>query len=255
MLYLSFFFSACDFGPPINHDILLAQDLLQRQDFSGAVKIYQEILTKIPPVEQKIIILFQMSEIYLQHYNNYPQAISYLKQIIDLTDAPYVIVKTEEKLAEIYFSYLKDYVASIKSYQNLSRFRPKLEKFDLYQFRLAKSLLENRDFEAAEKIFQEIIANRAHEYYGVSYFELGTLYSMQKNWNGAISHWQTYVILENKRDGIINAKFLIANAYETIEDLPKAYNIYYSILGDYPNTQVIQDRLNSIYNRKVAKKR
>lgn len=252
---LTFFFAGCDFGPPINHDILRAQDLLQRQDFAGAIELYQEILAKIPPVEQEIIILFQMSEIYLQHYNNYPEAIKYLKRIINITDAPYVIVKTEEKLAEIYFSYLKDYRASTKSYLNLSSFRPKLEKFDLYQFRLGKSYLEDRKYQESEKIFQEIIANSGHEFYVLAHFELGNLYSIQKNWNGAIAQWQTYVNLENKRDGIINAKFLIANAYETIENLPKAYNIYYSILGEYPNTQVIQDRLNAIYNRKVAKKR
>jgi hypothetical protein len=47
----------------------------------------------------------------------------------------------------------------------------------------------------------------------------------------------------------------MANAYETMENLSKAYSIYYSIQGEYPNTKVIQNRLNSVYQRKVAKKR
>ena len=47
----------------------------------------------------------------------------------------------------------------------------------------------------------------------------------------------------------------MANAYETMERLKEAYNIYYSIVGEYPNNEVIKARLNSIYERKVARKR
>jgi len=47
----------------------------------------------------------------------------------------------------------------------------------------------------------------------------------------------------------------MANAYEMLEKLKEAYNLYYSILGEYPNTKVIQNRLNSIYARKIARKR
>ena len=47
----------------------------------------------------------------------------------------------------------------------------------------------------------------------------------------------------------------MANAYETMEELKKAYNLYYSILGEYPNTEVIQNRLKAIYDRRVARKR
>ena len=47
----------------------------------------------------------------------------------------------------------------------------------------------------------------------------------------------------------------MANAYETMERLKKAYDLYYSLLGKYPNTEVIKNRLNAIYERKIARKR
>ena len=47
----------------------------------------------------------------------------------------------------------------------------------------------------------------------------------------------------------------MANSYESLENLKSAYNIYYSILGEYPNTEVIQNRLKGIYNRRIARKR
>ena len=54
---------------------------------------------------------------------------------------------------------------------------------------------------------------------------------------------------------LVDALILMANAYETMENLKNAYNLYYSLLGEYPNTQVLQNRLSSIYERQVARKR
>ena len=62
-------------------------------------------------------------------------------------------------------------------------------------------------------------------------------------------------LLENRNDRIVKTKFLIANAYESAEKLKEAYNIYYSILGEYPNSEVIENRLKSLYERRVSRKR
>ena len=67
--------------------------------------------------------------------------------------------------------------------------------------------------------------------------------------------WDKYISLEKRRDNIVQTKFLMGNAYETMEELKKAYNIYYSILGEYPNNDVIKNRLNSLYKRRIARKR
>ena len=61
--------------------------------------------------------------------------------------------------------------------------------------------------------------------------------------------------MEKREDLIVEAKFLIANAFESSEDLKRAWDIYYSIKGSYPNTKVIFERLNSIRDRRVARKR
>ena len=76
-----------------------------------------------------------------------------------------------------------------------------------------------------------------------------------KDWNKSITYMKEYIKREKRKDKVVRAKFLLANSYEVIEKLKTAYNIYYSILGEYPNTQVIQDRLKSVYERRVARRR
>ena len=60
---------------------------------------------------------------------------------------------------------------------------------------------------------------------------------------------------EYKKNKVIYAKFLLANTLESNEELKKAYNLYYSLLNEFPNTEVIKKRLSSIYNRRIARKR
>ena len=71
----------------------------------------------------------------------------------------------------------------------------------------------------------------------------------------AIDNWFEYLKREKQKNKIVQVKFLIANAYESDEQLKNAYNIYYSLLGDYPNQEVLKSRLKSIYERRVARKR
>ena len=64
-----------------------------------------------------------------------------------------------------------------------------------------------------------------------------------------------YLKYEKNKDRIIEAKFMIANSYETKESLKEAYDIYYSILPEYPNPEVIKGRLKSLFTRRQARKR
>ena len=48
---------------------------------------------------------------------------------------------------------------------------------------------------------------------------------------------------------------MMANAYESNEDLRRAYNIYSDIKEDYPNPEIIESRLKSLYERRVVRKR
>lgn len=247
--------AGCDFTPKLHKEIMEAQSLIEEQDYSKSIEKYERIFKKDPSPTIKVKIAFQLAELYLIHMRDYKKAVYYFTLLSETTEDPLWLVKSEERMAEINYQYLKDYKKSIINYKKLINFTPRLSKYDFYQFRLANSYLNSNDLDLAYKEFFTIMKSRKHEYHIRSFYSLGLLEFQRKEWNKAIGFLKEYIKREKRRDNITQAKFLIGNAYETMEQLKKAYNIYYSILGEYPNTIVIQNRLNSIYKRKIARKR
>lgn len=250
-----FIFLSCDFTPRLHKDILKAQEYVKNQSYSDAVRLYESMLDSNLATPIKVKVFYQLGELYSINLRNNKKALYYYKLIKKITDNQPSIVSAEEKIAEINFTYLKNYKDSSLSYHNLSSITPKLEQHDFYEFRYGLSSMKNEDYKASMKVFQKISKSQRHKYFVKSLYYIGLIYFQQKEWMKAVKMWKTYINIETRRDSIVQTKFLMANAYETIENLKLAYDLYYSIMGEYPNTEVIKDRLNSIYKRKVSRKR
>jgi tetratricopeptide (TPR) repeat protein len=249
------FSTSCDFTPRLYKEILQAQQFIQQQKYDKAIIKYEKILKQNPPSLVKIKIYYQIGELYSTYMSNHTKALYYFDLIKKSTEDPLWLVKSEEKLAEINYTYLQDYRSSIKSYSTLANFLPKLDKLDFYEYRLALSHQNLGLTNKAIDLFKKITEDKTHQYNALAFYQLGIINFQEKKWSKAVDLWAEYIKREKRKDNIIAAKFLMANAYETMEELEKAYNLYYSILGEYPNTQVVKNRLNAIYNRKVARKR
>jgi len=248
-------FLVADFTPRFHKRILEAQELLQEQRYLESIAIYQSIIEANPEKELKVKIYYQLGEVYSINLGNNRKAVDFYKKVKETTDDPLWLVKSEEKLGDISFTYLKDFSQAISSYQRLSNFEPRLNEQDFYQYRWALSLSKLKKYDEATERFKQILNSKGHEHQVDSLFQMGMIHFEKKEWRQAISFWNQYIQREKRKDYVVEAKFLMANAYETLEALKKAYNLYYSILGEYPNTEVIQSRLNAIYQRRIARKR
>ena len=249
--------SSCifDFTPRIHQKILIAQKHITDQEYESAVKKYHEILEEVPPKDIKIKIFYQLGELYAVSLGQYKKGIHYYEKIRELTVEPLWLVKTQERVGEISFIYLKDFEKSEAVYKELISFRPRLNNYELYEYRHALSLMNQRKYEVAEIVLTEIQSNVAGKYFVDSFYRMAQLNIELKEWRKAISYLVEYIKREKRKDKVVKAKFMLANTYEVIEKLKTAYNIYYSILGEYPNTKVIQERLKSVYDRRVARRR
>ena len=254
-IFLGLGFLFFDFSPRVYKEILKVQNLITNQKYKEAIQSYENILKKNPKKEIEIRVLYQLGDLYSIYLNESEKSLKYYKRIIEISEDPLWLVRTEEKIAEIYFNYLKDNKKALEIYKRLKGFKPKLKGQDFYHFRYSRCLFRLNYFSKSQKSFEEIKDNEKHEYHVRSYYFLGLIHFQTKRWKKAIFYWKEYLRKETRSDNIAQTKFLMANTYETMEQFKKAYNLYYSILGEYPNTKVIQDRLNSIYNRKVARKR
>lgn len=253
--FLLIFLSSCDFSSGLHKDILKAQDFINERNFKKAAVVYEEILKRKASKNILIKIHYQLAEIYSVYLNNYDAALKNLNKIIDESNEPLWQVKALEKMGDIYFDNLKDYQKSLEVYSKLSGFIPRLANQDYYTFKYSQSLFYLGRYLESDKLMKDLTVSSSGEPKVRSFYYLGLSHFYRKDWDASISYWFEYLKRENRKDHITNVKFLIANAYESSENLKEAYNIYYSIIGEYPNPEVIKNRLNSLYQRRVARKR
>ncbi len=247
--------NSCDFTSGLNQDILTAQKYVDLQDFSKAVELYERVLKKNPSKVIKTKINYQLAEIYYLYLDEQVKALKYYKFIIDNVDDPLWQVKSLEKMADINFSFAKNFNESIRAYQTLMEFKPKLKNYDYYYLRVGESYFEMGKYNKAREIFTQILNQPTNPYYVEAFNQMALIEFYNKNWDKAVDYWLEYLKRERRKDQIVKVKFLIANAYESNEKLKEAYNIYYSLLPSYPNPDVLRARLKSLYARRVARKR
>lgn len=247
--------SSCDFTSGFNQDILSAQKHVDNQDFAKAVELYERVLKKNPSKVIKTKINYQLAEIYYLYLDEQVKALKYYQFIVENVDDPLWQVKSLEKMADINFSFAKNFKESIHAYQILMQFKPKLKNYDYYYLRVGEAYFEMGKYQKAREIFTQILSQPTNPYYVEAYNQMGLIEFYNKNWDQAVEYWMEYLKRERRKDQIVKVKFLIANAYESNEKLKEAYNIYYSLLPTYPNPDVLRARLKSLYARRVARKR
>ena len=252
---LLLFLISCDFSTGLNKKIIEAEELLNKQQYFAASKLYESILKSEINDDLKIKINYQLGDIYSIYLNNPKSAINKYKESLELSKDLLWQIKTLSRLADISFVNKVNLKEVYDYYYKLYNFIPKLEDSDFYLFRMGKTLALLENVSEAKKIFTRISQDQYNTYLKDSLYELGFLSYLEKDWLTAIKYWNKYLLYEKNKDAITRVKFLIANAYETNEDLKQAYNIYYSILKDYPNPSVIKSRLDSLYKRRVSRKR
>ena len=247
--------SSCDFTSGLNQDILSAQNHVDNQEFDKAVELYERVLKKNPSKLIKTKINFQLAEIYYLYLDQQLKALKYYQYIVDNVDDPLWQVKSLEKIADINFSFAKNYAQAIHAYQILMQVKPRLKSYDYYFLRVGEAYFEMGKYQKAREIFNQIISQPTNPFYVEAFNQMGLIEFYNKNWEKAVEYWLEYLKREKRKDQITKVKFLIANAYESSEKLKEAYNIYYSLLPTYPNPDVLKSRLKSLYNRRVARKR
>ncbi len=252
---LIWFLISCDLSPKLQQEILKAQDLISKGEYKNATGLYEKILTMNMSPDLKVKILYQVADLYSIFLGDVENGKKYYNKIFEYTGNVSEQVKALERLGELNFTYLKNYKEALYTYEKLLNLDvPGLDR-DFFELRVALSYFNLKNYEQAKADFEKISQNKGHQYWVISIYYLGLIQFKKSEWQDAVDIWKKYLEVETRKDKIVEIRYLMANAYETMENLKEAYAIYYSLLGEYPNTQVIQNRLRAVYQRKVSRKR
>lgn len=254
-LALLFLLISCDFTSSTSKDILLAQKKIKEQKFNEAAFYYEKVLEKSLPPIVRTKIEYQLADLYSIYLKDYDKALDHFDKLLEVNNEPLWKVRSLEKKANIYFNFINNFEKSAEIYQTLMSFRPKLKSYDEYEYLLARSLIKKNKFKDAVKVLKNIRGNKNHDFYVRSFYDMGLVYFYQKKWSRAIQSWFSYIKRESIKDKVVEAKFMMANAYESNEELRRAYQLYSDIKSDYPNREIIESRLEALYKRRVVRKR
>ncbi len=249
-----------DFSSGVNKKILRAQEHIHLHDYQKAAELYEEILLNPLSLEKMSMVVFQLSDLYLLYLNKPFKATQAFTRFNKIKKLPLSWkVKSLEKMADIYFSFIKNFSMAAEYYSRLISIHPGIENRALYEYRLSLSYLHLKDYQKAREAFLKVMEGLEKNYRSLALFYTGISYFEEQNWPMAIKWFsqcqrdEFYSTLPS--DKAMMSSFLLANSYEMNGDLKGAYASYWPLLNSYPNSDVIKKRLQNVYQRRVARKR
>ena len=244
----------CHFNSISHRQIIEAQEYIENRQYNLAKEVLIKSLSGSIKPKNKIKVLHQLGVLYAFYLNDTEKALSSFKQIIELNFDRASTVKATDYLADLLFSKLRDFNEAELYYKKLISYDPKLSKHSFYYLRFVKSLFENFKFKKCLTHLQVLKNDKSTDMNELLFFE-GMSYFYLNESQKALKYLKK--IDENKlsKAKAIEVRFYLGNIYETLEDLEKAYQQYFSIRYAYPNPKVINTRLEKIISRKKAMKR
>ncbi len=253
LLVLLFCFSCSQYD---NSSALLvqAEEYVQAANYKKALESFNKSLDRgvSPTLRSKIIL--KKAEIYHLYIQDNMKALEEYQKLIDDEYDIVWRVFAIDRMADIYFDFENDYKSSAEQYKILISFLPKLEKYNFYLFRYGLSLFKSKQYEKASEIFEQIAKDKDNTYHNAATLERGLVDYVQAKYQKSIDYWKENKDLV-KGSEYVDIIFYMASAYEHLENLDKAYSLFFSLKSVYPDIKIIEAKLDAIYKRRINGRR
>lgn len=234
----------------------LAERLFMEKKYKAAIHEFRKIVKKDPKSKLGVDALYRVGVIQHLYLQKPKLAIQSFQSLLSRTEDPELIRQVREVVAEMYFSDFNDFQQAIAFYGALVKDKSKENtKRDFYLYRYGRSLFLMGEFDRALKAFGEIEEEYPQgQFYEKARLALGDTLNSSGDCQKAI---QAYEELAKSSDQKIKnmAVFGMANCYEEIDNLDKAYDLLATIKDSYSTPHVIDLKMKKIKRRKILRRR
>jgi len=253
LLILSY---SCSPRSHLQEQLQLAQDFSDKHQYEDAYKVYQKLKKLNLNKNLKQEIIFQMAKIESVYLSEYKKSYAHLQELASMSsgDTNWQFLAYRE-LAFLNIDHLNQFNEAADYFDKLTHIAKEKDQKDYFEFKKVDALLKGGVSNKVEKLLLKMSQDKSHKYQSKAGYELGVFYFESAKWNEAITFFLNYLKQNVGKDEEVRIKFLIANAYESLDKLVLAYNLYASIINDYPNPELIKKRMNTIYERRVSRRR
>ena len=199
----------------------------------------------------KVQIFIQLAQLYAFHLKDVFRAIELIDKAIILNKDPSRSIKLNEILGDIYFSNLRKFEKSKKIYKELIQVRPKLVNYTEYKFRYAESLFFLNELEESLIQFTELEESSGNFSNSKFKFRIALINYFLKKYELSIMGFKQIIDGNFAYSFKIKSAFYLAGLYDDLNELENSFKYYNLIKYDYPNTELIEKKINSIIKRKT----
>lgn len=249
---------------------VVAERLWGDGNYKGAASEFERAASKDPSGVLGLQALFRASMTQTLFLDQPLDAIKNLKKYLEISaglEGPNESFAAKLLLGEIMFNKLGQYEQVITHYQGMLLERPSTPEAPELMFRIAKSNLFLWQFERAVDLFEDLRkkypkspqAERAAYEIGVSYFTGGEQKFSAEGEAGidafqsAITAFQAFLKAYPRSALRDDAKLMMANCYEELDQLPDAYQLLKEIEPVHSARNLVRLRMRRIEQRLARK--
>lgn len=251
---LLFLAMGCSSNSSTKHYVL-AEKLWSEGNYSAAVTEYEKVFRLDPAGKLGLQALFRAGMTQSLFTHQYPEAIDKFQNYVRAAESGPSVKDAKKQVAEIYYSKLQQYDQAIKQYRFILKTENMGTEAAEIQFRIAKAYYYLKKFDSAIEEFSDLAKQwRGSEWEELAQFEkaqtLMTWASLKNElYNKAMEALGFFIKKYPNSPYVVEAKFLIGTAYEEMEKLEPAMEMYMSIQNQYPSPKVILIKMERIKQR------
>jgi len=231
-----------------------AEELILSGNYKSSLSLYKEIYAGYPEFVLAPRALFRSGEVNNLFVKSYHDALYDFHQLEkDYAESDYVLPALEQE-AEIYKNQLKDYGRAVAIYQRLvDRGR---EPGDRFQYELADCYFRLNNFEQARIEYENMLKTWPQSPLVTEVrYRIGMAYTLEGGLKEAEAVFRALVKASPDSPFGIEARFGLAAVLEEQERLNEALEQLQSLVGVYPNPELLQRKVSQVEERIKKKKR
>ncbi len=219
-------------------------------DYQRAVELYQAVIDEDPGDPLSVRAQFQVGSTYHLFLQRDREAVQAFRDLIKKNPAGPWSLRAQELLGEIFEKRFEDYRQAIVEYQRLINLSGGGEEGDRAQLAVARCYFKMGDFDQARGEYEihlewypgsprrdRALAGAANSHYVVRAFQ------------SAIRYYRQVIEVSDDPKLRAEAGFGIASCLEEAGDLRGALAAFAKVRRDYPNPELVEQRLDRLRKR------
>ena len=228
----------------------MAEDKIQSGSYFEAVDAFRRGISINPESRAALKALFRLGFAQEVYLRDYEASVYSYQEYLRLAQDPVGKYEVQKRVANVYFEHTQEPEKAMEAYRRLLELKIDSLERDQFYFRIARSHFLQNNFEEARSEYQNLLTQFPRsQLIPKTRFEIGNTYFMEGKYRLAIEAFKQVLRNHPQHPHAIEAQFWIAQSFEQLGELDQARENYKQLRIKYPTPEVVEKRLADLEKR------